>query len=80
MPTGSWLDQCMTKTEATRKTNQTLSYGHFSRNQVDHYLRCPDCRVEVPTVTVAWAKAGEVRKALRSAMVEHLTSDCEGIR
>jgi hypothetical protein len=62
----------MTKTEATRKAKRQLSYGHYTRSAVEHYVRCPDCRREVPASTLAWEKGAAIERALLRSLVTHL--------
>lgn len=67
----------MTKTEARQRATNQLRFGWFKDGLAEGYVYCPTCREQVKTSWPAWARPAEIRRALHTALVEHLTDYCE---
>jgi hypothetical protein len=65
----------MSTAAARRVAGSILRWGHFRPSRTEAYVRCRN-RHEVHVEFVAWAKDGEVHKALLNALANHIREDC----
>lgn len=65
----------MNITKARKIAIVTGRYGYFRVSATEMYERCPECRVDVPTVVFAWATDSERSGARKLSMIEHLMEE-----
>lgn len=69
-------------TLTTRRTlaKIALLHGYFQPSMTEGWVDCPmrDCATRVRTTFVPTANKGDVIRALRAAVVEHLADEHEG--